>query len=238
MASMSKEVILLGGDGFIGKALAKIKLPPAIYYFDSPSSGILFDENLEWCVRKTVTNFIDLLDRVKKTGEYLVYPSSATVYNKNTNYAKTKAVLEDLVDIYGLKDQTLGLRISACFGPGESHKGRFASVIYQWCEQMKLGDRPTIFGDGNQTRDFIFEDDTANEIERLARDHTTGIVDIGSGINTSFNEVVHVINYVLGTRIEPIYIKKPSTYVESTPVKGVVTKYSLEDGIREILKSL
>lgn len=230
-----KETIILGKDGFIGRALAKKQLPFGIYYFDSPSSNILFDENLEWCVRKTIVGFMDLLDRVKKTGEYLVYPSSATVYNKNTHYAKTKSILEELVDIYGLQNQTLGLRIAAGYGTGESDKGRYASVVYQWCQQMKFGQRPTIYGDGTQTRDFIFEDDIADNIERLANDHVTGIVDLGTGVNSSFNEVVQTINYVLEKSLEPKYVDKPKNYVPETKVNAVPCKYSLEDGIRKIL---
>lgn len=232
-----KETIIFGKDGFIGSALAKKNLPAGLYYFDSPSSGILFDENLEWCVRKTIGNFLDLLERVKKTGEYLVYPSSATIYNKNTNYAKTKAILEELVDIYDLKDKTLGLRIAAGYGPGELHKGRYASVVYQWCQQMKLGERPTIYGDGTQTRDFIFETDIADNIQGLASVHATGIYDLGTGVNASFNEVVQTINYVLGTHIEPKYIPKPKNYVPETKVESVPTKVTLEDGIRKILNA-
>lgn len=226
--------IILGQDGFLGKALSKQNLADGIYYFDSPSSNILFDENLEWCVRKTVGGFIDLLDRVKKTGEYLVYPSSATVYNKNTHYAKTKSILEELVDIYGLQDQTLGLRIAAGYGPGEKHKGRFASVVYQWCHQMMNGERPVIYGDGTQTRDFIFEDDIADAIAKFSKEGRTGIVDIGTGVNTTFNEVVQTINYVLGKNIQPIYVEKPKNYVPETKVKSVPFKIDLKCGIRKI----
>jgi len=234
LAKMS--VVLFGGDGFIGKSLAKKKLPNGIYYFDSPSSNILFDENLEWCVRKTVGGFLDILDRVKKTGEYLVYPSSATVYNKNTHYAKTKAVLEELVDIYNVK--ALGLRISAGYGPGEAHKGKYASVVYQWTKQMMNGESPVIFGDGTQTRDFIFETDIADNIERLANEGAVGIYDIGTGVNTSFNEVVETINKVLGTDIKPIYVPKPTSYVENTHCKPVACKVNLEQGIRKIVEVL
>lgn len=228
--------IIFGKDGFLGSALAKKNLPDGIYYFDSPSSNIIFDEHLEWCVRKTIVNFMDILDRVKKTQEYLVYPSSATVYNKNTHYAKTKAILEELVDIYQVP--ALGLRIAAGYGPGEAHKGSYASVIYQWCKQMKNGERPIIFGDGTQTRDFIYETDIADNIERLVNEHTIGIVDIGTGINTSFNEVIAIINKVLGTDIKPIYVDKPKTYVENTPCTPVPCKISLEEGIINICQSI
>jgi len=233
----SEDKIILGADGFDGQALAKRNLPPGIYYFDSPSSNILFDENLDWCVRKTVINFMDILARVKQTGEYLVFPSSATVYNKNTTYARTKVVLEELATIYGVP--ALCLRITAGYGPGEAHKGRYASVVYQWCQQMKQGIRPVIYGDGNQTRDFIFEDDIADQIERLANEHATGVFDIGSGINTSFNVVVERINRALGTKIKPIYKELPKNYVPNTAVVPTFQpKVSLQEGIERILGGL
>lgn len=136
---------------------------------------------------------------------------------------------------YGIP--ALGLRIAAGYGPNEGHKGEYASVVYQWCQLMKKGQRPTIFGDGTQTRDFIYIDDIITNIHELAKAHTTGIVELGTGINTSFNEVVHTINKVLGTKIEPIYVSKPKQYVESTPVKACKTRFSLEDGIRKILNA-
>jgi nucleoside-diphosphate-sugar epimerase len=231
-----KETIILGRDGFIGSTLAERKLPHGIYYFDSPSSNILFDEDFDWCARKTVDGFLGLLARIRNTKEYLVYPSSATIYNKNTHYARIKSVLEELHLASGLP--ALGLRIAAGYGPNERHKGRFASVVYQWCQQMKVGERPVIFGDGTQTRDFIYQDDIADTIKKLADEHTLGIVDIGTGINTTFNEVVQTINYVLGTHIEPVYVEKPKNYVPETPVKAVETKVSLEEGIERIIKSI
>ncbi len=225
--------LITGRNGFIGSALAKRDLPDGIYWFGSPSSNILFDEDISTCMRETIDGFISILDRCKRTGEYLVYPSSATVYNKNTSYARCKSILEDLHFAYNIP--ALGVRISAGYGPNEAHKGRYASVIYQWCQQMKRGERPVIYGDGTQTRDFIFVDDIADEIERLAKNHQCGIVDIGSGNVNSFNEVVDIINGVLGTNIKPIYVDKPAHYVDSTPVLGIENARSLEYGIRKIL---
>lgn len=231
----NNNVTITGRNGFIGSELSKIKLPDGVYFFGSPSSVIQFDEDLSLCMRETIGGFISYLDRCKRTGEYLVYPSSATVKNKNTAYARCKSILEELHQAYDIP--ALGLRIAAGYGPNEGHKGEYASVVYQWCQLMKKGKRPTLWGDGTQTRDFIYIDDIVENIHRLAKQRTTGIVELGTGINTSFNEVVHTINKVLGTNIEPIYIGKPKNYIESTPVKACDTNYTLEDGIRKILNA-
>lgn len=233
---MSEKAIIYGKDGFIGKALARRDLPAGLYLFDSPSSIVLFDKEFDWCVSKTVDDFLRLLARIRRTGEYLVFPSSATVYNRNTSYAHTKAAIEELFLASGLPG--LCLRISAGYGPGEAHKGDFASVVYQWTKGMMKGEQPIIYGDGTQTRDFIYEDDIAMNIEQLAKKHTRGIYDIGTGHEVSFNELVSTINEVLGTKIQPIYVPKPKNYVPSTPVRGVPTRISLYEGIRAIADSL
>lgn len=235
---------LLGRNGFIGSKIAgrlvNFETIPnkdcdRLFFFGSPSSVIQFEKNIHYCVRETVNSFLSLLEYCSEHGIYLVYPSSATVYNKNNAYARTKAVLEELHLAYNIP--ALGLRISAAYGPNESHKGKYASVIYQWIQMMKKGERPVIWGDGTQTRDFIFIDDAVDEILSLASKKKTGIVDIGTGVNTSLNEVVATINKVLGTSIEPIYIDKPNNYIQHTPVKGIANSRTLEKGIRLCLKS-
>jgi nucleoside-diphosphate-sugar epimerase len=236
---------LLGRNGFIGNAIAgrlvDYETVPShrtntIFFFSSPSSNILFNDNIGYCMRETISQFISLLDYCKEKDLYLVYPSSATVGNKNNSYARCKAILEELHLAYNIP--ALGLRISAGYGVGEEHKGRYASTVYQWCKEMKAGKQPVIWGDGTQTRDFIYIDDVVDNIMELVDNHHEGIVEIGTGINTTFNEVVKTINKVLDTNIEPIYIEKPKQYVHETPVKAVECKVSLEEGINRIIKSL
>jgi nucleoside-diphosphate-sugar epimerase len=226
-------MIFTGRNGFIGRELIKRNIPDGVYFFGSPSSNILFDEDITTCMRETIDGFINMLDRCKKTGEYLVYPSSATVTSRNTSYAHCKAILEELAEAYGIP--SLGLRITAGYGPGEYSKGRYASVVYQWCKAMKHGERPIVFGDGTQMRDFVYIDDIVDNIEYLVNRHTEGIVDIGSRKDTSFNKVIEIINKVLGTHIKPIYVPAPEHYISRLNNSGCTTKVSLEEGIRKIL---
>lgn len=235
MIYTNERGVAIMGKGLIANALRRIEdqLPAGVYFFNSPSSIVLFDKELEYCMRETINDFLNVLDYCKKHNTYLIYPSSATVYNKNTSYAKCKAALEEIVSAYPVK--SLGLRIAAGYGPGEAHKGEHASVVYQWTKSMIEGNEPLIFGDGTQTRDFIYEDDIAATIRDFALSNATGIMDIGTGVNTSFNEVVATINNVLNKDIKPIYVGKPKNYVEETKVKAVHTNYTLEDGIRRII---
>lgn len=237
MATLA-PVTILGRHGFIGRELRKRELPSGIYYFGSPSSNILFDEDLDGCLRETIDGFLTLLARCRRTGEYLVYASSATVFNKNTSYARCKAILEELHFAYGENVQALGLQIAAGYGPGEAHKGRYASVIYQWCKQMAIGERPVVYGNGSQTRDFIYIDDVADTIARLAHEHLTGLVPVGTGINTSFLEIIALINETLGTHLEPRFVGRPAQYVNETRVAPVPCRVSLAEGIRRVCASV
>lgn len=239
----------MGRNGFLGSQIYKrlkeqgypVETIPRkdnnrIWFFGSPSSVILFNKNLDYCFRETINSFLEVCSLAKNNEIYVIYPSSATVNNKNNSYARCKAALEEIAAGYKIK--SLGLRIAATYGPGEGHKGEYASIVYQWCKQMKEGKRPVIWGDGTQTRDFIYIDDVIDNIMELADKKAEGVYEIGTGKNTSLNEVVFLINKELGTDIQPIYIDKPDSYIQETPVKPVKCNVSLEEGIKRIINSL
>lgn len=239
-------MIITGSQGFIGSALAK-KVPfrgevpdrdsEVVFYFGAPSSVIQFNKNLNYCVKETVSGFLELISYCADNGIYFVYPSSATVYNKNNSYAHTKAALEELAGAFNCK--SLGLRISAGYGPGEGEKGECASVIYQWCQEMKQGRSPMIYGDGTQTRDFVYIDDITDQILELVKKKETGIKNICTGINTSFNDIVQIINEELGTQIKPVYVDKPKSYIQETRcTPSFASKVDIRKGIRNILQNI
>ena len=238
------NVTILGRKGLIGKELWH-RFPNAfnyvrkdvevIFWFAAPSSQILFHQAPEYCTNETLDNMTNLLGFCEEYNIKLIYPSSATVYQLNNDYAKCKAEVESLANVSIYKN-VLGLRIFAGYGD-ERHKGEYASVVYQFCKAMKQGKQPIIFGDGTQTRDFIYVEDIVDNI--LLNIDKTGIIDIGSGISTSFNDLVKIINEELGTDIQPIYIDKPIDYIQDTPCKKPnQVKYSLREGVREILNKL
>ncbi len=77
--------------------------------------------------------------------------------------------------------------------------------------------------------------DAVEAIQTLSLRKKTGVMSVGTGVETSFNEVVATINEVLETTIEPFYLPKPVQYVESITATPVPYQVSLLEGINRIL---
>ena len=242
---MNLSATITGSDGFIGKALKtrleklgwKIysELRPDVDYvflFGSPSSDHWFKQASDYSIQETLGNLMRVAGFCNTYGIKLIYPSSGTIYNPVTTYSKTKLASEVVAMIYN--DNFLGLRIFAGYGVGEGHKKEYASVVYQFIKNIKKGESPVIWGDGKQTRDFIYIDDIVETI--ISNLDKEGVFDIGTGENHSLNQVVKLINKNLKTNINPIYIPKPPNYLNHTiclrPTKFNV---SLEQGIDKII---
>jgi ADP-L-glycero-D-manno-heptose 6-epimerase len=135
----------------------------------------------------------------------IVYASSTAVYgmlpaphcelgelNPLNLYAKSKVKMEQsaavFTDMY--KELTcVGLRYCNIYGPGESHKGKRASMIYQMGRTLTKGRPVRIFHDGEQKRDWIFIDDVVRANLLAMECGESCVVNCGSGKATSFNEL-------------------------------------------------
>jgi len=205
-----------------------------VFLFGSPSSNHWFNQALSYNIRETIENFINAADFCKEHSIKLIYPSSGTIYEGKNAYSKCKLILETLASLY---PSNLGLRIFATYGPGEEHKKEYASTAYQFIKEMVRGKAPVIWGDGEQTRDFIYIDDVIdNIVKNLDKE---GTIEIGTGVNYSLNRLVATINKQLKRKVTPKYIRKPPNYIETTICKKPSPhKVTLEEGIKKIIKGL
>lgn len=96
----------------------------------------------------------------------------------------------------------VGLRYFNVFGPGESRKGKMASMVLQLADQMLAGRSPRLFRDGSQSRDQVSVDDVVDCTMRAAEEGARpGVYNLGSGRATSFNEIVGALRRAM--RIGP-----------------------------------
>ncbi len=107
---------------------------------------------------------------------------------------------------YGL--ETVTLRYFNVFGSRQNPKSQYAAVIPKFITLMLAGKRPTIFGDGTQTRDFTHVDNVvhANWLAAHADTQTVGdVFNVATGTSISVNAMVAALNVVMDTDITPIY---------------------------------
>ena len=154
-----------------------------------------------------------------------VFASSSAVYGDNPDlpkregtegnplspYALTKLVGEKYCKvfsvIYGLP--TVCLRYFNIFGPHQDPASQYAAVIPAFISKMLEGEKPTIFGDGEQSRDFTFVGNVveanflATEVENISGE----VFNVGCGEKTTVNSLAAKINEILNTDIEPDYDK-------------------------------
>lgn len=160
----------------------------------------------------------------------LVYPSSGSVYG-NTSLPQSEGMIPNPTNLYGVgklacemivrtyqdRVPNVGLRIFAGYGPGEGHKGEFASVFSLFVASILQGKSPVIYGDGTQTRDFVYIDDVVKAMVAAIKENVENeIVNVGSGKSYSFNEVAAHVSNILGRDVKPTYVDKPQRYLENT----------------------
>ena len=213
-------------------------------------------------MRANVDASLALFERVVERGcKRIVYASSTAVYGDGpvpskedqtliplTPYARSKEKLEEGAHAFAEAhpDVTIvGLRYCNVYGPGEAHKGRRASMVHQLREQMRTKN-PRLFKYGEQKRDYIYVKDVvaANLLALEAKGSV--VVNCGTGAATTFNELVAILNTVMGTAREPEYFDNPivGSYQEHTQCDMTLAKeklgftpaFTIEQGIADYLK--
>ncbi len=180
-------------------------------------------------MRNNVEGFRTVLSWAAEWKARVVWASSAAVYG-NLPAPMRESMKPSPLNVYGYsklamehlarrwhqetKLPIVGLRYFNVYGPGEGHKGKFASMIYQLAQQMKKGNRPRIFHDGGQRRDFVWIGDVlaANLLAMQAQG--CHVCNVGSGKAESFNTVIAELNSVLKTCLEPDYFPNPYDFFQ------------------------
>ena len=143
-------------------------------------------------------------------GELEVSPKVETLLPQPLSpYAVAKLAGEQYCSVfyrcYGF--ETLALRYFNVFGPRQDPQSTYAAAIPAFVTAILAGKPPTVFGDGEQTRDFTYIDNVlqANLLAAAAKQTRGEVVNIGDGHQVSVNEVIRRINELLGTEVKPVY---------------------------------
>jgi nucleoside-diphosphate-sugar epimerase len=104
---------------------------------------------------------------------------------------------------------------------------------------------PVIFGNRSQSRDFVYIDDIIEAVVRCTERDVPSIINVGSGKAYSFNDVIKLINELLGKTSKTKYVVKPLNYLEKTQADITLMKkflginpLDLEEGLRRYVSSI
>jgi UDP-glucose 4-epimerase len=168
---------------------------------------------------------VSLLEASRDVGcvERVILASSATAYGDQpvqpvdeampprpaAPYAVSKVAAEQYLHCMGLNAgfETVALRIFNAYGPGQPLPPSHAPVIPRFVQQALGNGSLVVFGDGRQTRDFVYVDDVVDAL--IAAADAPGvngeIINVGSGVETSVSELIEGIGQATGRTPSPIY---------------------------------
>ncbi|MGQ9501748.1 MAG: NAD-dependent epimerase/dehydratase family protein [Anaerolineae bacterium] len=141
--------------------------------------------------------------------------------NPTSPYAVSKLASEYYVNtinaLWGI--ESVCLRIFNAYGPGQAIPPVHAPVIPQFLRQALGGGSLVVFGDGTQTRDYVYIDDVVDALVAAATapDVNRQVINVGSGQETSVNQLVGTIERVVGRSVQVLYV-----YAQSGGVSRLV----------------
>ncbi|MBQ2637176.1 MAG: NAD-dependent epimerase/dehydratase family protein [Methanobrevibacter sp.] len=180
------------------------------------------DEPVECCDINLNATIKLLKSAVDNDVKKIVFSSSSSVYGQNRNmplketerpmptspYASSKAscelYLKSFYDSYGLNYTSL--RYFNVFGPRQDKNSQYAAVIPNFIGNLLEGKQPEIYGDGEQTRDFVFVKDVAKANIAACKSDYNGIVNIASGEKITINQLYDIVKNALNIDLEPKYL--------------------------------
>jgi UDP-glucose 4-epimerase len=160
-------------------------------------------------------------------------------------YGTAKYCAEQYLGLYNRLYGTAhaALRLANVYGPRQDPNGE-GGVVGIFCGRTVRGERPTVFGDGRQTRDYVYVGDVAQAFLAAARTETSGVWNIGTGRETSVLELIDVVGQAAGRTLDPEFRPaRPGEVLRSAlnaerarADLGWSPRVTLADGVREVYR--
>lgn len=215
------------------------------------------------CVRVNVEGTQRVLSACVRSGvRRVLFAASAAAYGNNPSlpsretdvpdawspYAMSKIAGEHLLACFARNHDlsTVSLRYMNIFGERQNANSAYAAVISAFAKALRAGTRPTIFGDGRQTRDFTHVANVvrANLLAAASPRELRGeVINVGTGVRTDLLRVLEVMGKVLGVRAEPHFMPPRAGDVRDSvadiararEVLGYEPVMGFEEGLRRLL---
>jgi len=179
-------------------------------------------------------------------GEPEVIPTSEDDYagEPASPYGLAKKKLNELIEAM-LQNETMSysiLNLSNVYGPRQDPHGE-AGVMSIFTGKLINNETPTIYGDGKQTRDYVYVLDVVDALIKSAETDDNLFLNIGTGVETSVNELVSILSQKISWDGEPEYAPKRDgellrSVLNNKRAKGQIgwePKYTLDTGLDELI---
>ena len=231
-----------------------------VFHLAAMVSVPLSVENPITCNMENVTTTVNLLDAcVKNDVEKIVFSSSSAVYGENTNmplkeselpmptspYAASKlcceTYLKTFYESYGLN--YTALRYFNVFGPKQDKNSPYAAVIPNFISSILEDKQPVIYGDGEQTRDFVYVEDVAKANINACKSDFNGIINVASGKRITVNQLYEIIKKTLESDIDAKYLpERPGDIKHSqadiTNMKNINLKIDTKNFEKQLIETI
>jgi UDP-glucose 4-epimerase len=169
-------------------------------------------------------------------------------FNNRTMYGAGKIAVEQMLlalhDTSGLP--YIALRPFNIYGPRMDVTGVYTEVLIRWLDAIEANKPPLIFGDGSQSMDFVYVEDVARaNLLAVQSDLNNEVFNVGTGVQTSLNELCRLLLSITGSSVEPEYrearrvanVQRRCAAVEKADkMLGFRATVSLADGLRHLVR--
>jgi UDP-glucose 4-epimerase len=203
---------------------------------------------------------LNVLQAARAAGvKRVVFATSAAVYGNNPVLPKREDMLPEPESPYALGKltgeyylklfsslygvETVALRYFNVFGPRQDGKSMYSGVISRFTDDLRAGRTPTIFGDGEQTRDFVYVKDVVQANLLAMRSGNVGrgeVFNVATGKTVSLLQLLDALKKIMGSQVIPQFknarpgdIKHSLADISKIRVTlGYAPKFGLEEGLR------
>jgi UDP-glucose 4-epimerase len=233
--------------------------PEKIYHLGIPSSSPMYKKD-PFLVGEAINGTTAIFELARRISARVIYASSSSLYSGlnpphredmhiqvTDYYTEARLAIERIAELYKrlFNVDSIGMRFFSVYGPKERAKKQYANMVTQFLWEMQDGRSPVIFGDGSQTRDFIYVKDVIRALQMAMDSSYHGVLNVGTGKAYSFNEVVGMLNQKLESAVEPKYTENPiKNYVQHTmadtskcrEILKFEAQYTLKEGIDKLVE--
>lgn len=242
-----------------------IKNSDHVIHLAAPSSFLMHEENDLQACNFTMIGFKTIMEAMRKYNKKkIVWASTSAVYEEWNKEPRvpfkedmeisppdSKAGCKHWCELeaerysrrYGIT--SIAFRPYSVYGEGEHTKKGYANVTSLFTWALMGANRPVVWGDGMQTRDFIYVTDVARAfVMAMESNLPTSTFNLGFGKEHTFNDVINIASNLLGIKADPIYVDVPiqiyahRLWADTTKVEKELKfkpEITLEMGVKKII---